>query len=137
HACGGLADLLHGGEQQADEDGDDRDHHQKLDQRERPPTPASHAYGHATLLDEGREEETRNHSSRRPGPGPARPGWIGRKRRPAAVRARPAGRKPPAPPCPPPPSRGWWCRDSNMWCSRWMPCSGWCCRAWWARWRKR
>jgi len=34
HACGGLADLLHGGDEQADEDGDDGDHYQQLDQRE-------------------------------------------------------------------------------------------------------
>src|SRR5262249_21718870 len=34
HSGGGLADLLHGGQQQADEDGDDGDHHQQLDQRE-------------------------------------------------------------------------------------------------------
>src|SRR5262249_27165223 len=33
-ACGGLADLLHGRQQQADEDGDDGDHHQQLNQRE-------------------------------------------------------------------------------------------------------
>ena len=31
---GRLADLLDGGQQQADQDGDDRDHHQQLDQRE-------------------------------------------------------------------------------------------------------
>ena len=31
-AGGGLADLLHGGEEQPDEDGDDGDHHQQLDQ---------------------------------------------------------------------------------------------------------
>jgi hypothetical protein len=37
HAVGGLAYFLHGGDQQADEDGDDGDHHQQLDQRERPP----------------------------------------------------------------------------------------------------
>ena len=30
----GLADLLDGGEEQADQDRDDRDHHQQLDQRE-------------------------------------------------------------------------------------------------------
>jgi hypothetical protein len=30
----GGADFLHCGDQQADEDGDDRDHHQQLDQRE-------------------------------------------------------------------------------------------------------
>src|SRR5439155_24041660 len=30
----GLADLLHGRQQQADQDGDDRDHHQQLDQGE-------------------------------------------------------------------------------------------------------
>src|SRR5438128_11845000 len=34
HTVGGLAHLLDGGEQEADEDGDDRDHHQQLDQRE-------------------------------------------------------------------------------------------------------
>jgi hypothetical protein len=33
-AGGGLADLLDGGQEQADEDGDDGDHHQQLDQRE-------------------------------------------------------------------------------------------------------
>ena len=37
HAGGGLADLLDGRQQEADEDGDDGDHHQQLDQRERPP----------------------------------------------------------------------------------------------------
>ena len=31
---GRLADLLHGGQEQADQDRDDRDHHQQLDQRE-------------------------------------------------------------------------------------------------------
>ena len=35
HAGGGFADLLHGGEQQPDQDRDDRDHDQQLDQRER------------------------------------------------------------------------------------------------------
>jgi len=38
HAVGGLADLLDGGQQQADQDGDDGDHHQQLDQRERRPS---------------------------------------------------------------------------------------------------
>src|SRR5262249_10869040 len=38
-ACGGRADLLDGGEQQADEDGDDRDHHQQLNQGEAAPSP--------------------------------------------------------------------------------------------------
>ena len=33
---GGLPDLLDGGQEQADQDGDDGDHHQQLDQRERP-----------------------------------------------------------------------------------------------------
>src|SRR5262249_33854757 len=42
HACGGLAHLLHGGEQEADEDGDDRYHHQQLDQREAATTSRSH-----------------------------------------------------------------------------------------------
>ena len=31
---GGGSDLLHGGQEQADQDGDDGDHHQQLDQRE-------------------------------------------------------------------------------------------------------
>src|SRR5262249_52709530 len=34
HAVGGLAHLLDGGQQQADQDGDDGDHHQQLDQGE-------------------------------------------------------------------------------------------------------
>ena len=34
-ACGGLADLLHGRQQEADQDGDDRDDDEQLDQRER------------------------------------------------------------------------------------------------------
>ena len=33
-AAGGLAGRLHGGQQQADQDPDDRDDHQQLDQRE-------------------------------------------------------------------------------------------------------
>src|SRR5262249_49807778 len=33
-AGGGVANLLDGGDEQADEDGDDGDHHQQLDQRE-------------------------------------------------------------------------------------------------------
>src|SRR5262249_23300909 len=41
-ACGGLADFLDGGQEQADEDRDDRDHHQQLDQRKRC---AAHAAG--------------------------------------------------------------------------------------------
>src|SRR5262249_41896490 len=36
---GSLAHLLHGGQEQADEDGDDGDHHQQLDQRERAASP--------------------------------------------------------------------------------------------------
>jgi len=35
-AGGGLAHLLDGRQQQADQDGDDRDHHQKFDQGEGP-----------------------------------------------------------------------------------------------------
>src|SRR5262249_26116535 len=38
---GGLADLLHGRQQHADEDGDDGDHHQQLDQREAGPAPTT------------------------------------------------------------------------------------------------
>jgi hypothetical protein len=40
-ACRRLADLLDGGQEQADQDGDDRYHHQQLDQREprSPPAP--------------------------------------------------------------------------------------------------
>src|SRR5262245_44340842 len=36
-AAGGLAHLLHRGQEQADEDGDDGDHHQQLNERERRP----------------------------------------------------------------------------------------------------
>src|SRR5947207_2507831 len=34
HADGGLADLLDGGDEQADQDSDDGNHHHELDQRE-------------------------------------------------------------------------------------------------------
>jgi hypothetical protein len=37
NAGGRFADLLDGGDEQADEDGDDRDHHQQLNQREATP----------------------------------------------------------------------------------------------------
>src|SRR5262249_53109810 len=37
HAVGGLADLLHRGQKQADQDRDDGNHHQQLDQREAGP----------------------------------------------------------------------------------------------------
>src|SRR5439155_15888558 len=37
-AGGRLADLLDGRQQEADQDGDDRDHHQQLDERKRLPT---------------------------------------------------------------------------------------------------
>jgi len=37
HACGGFADLLHGRQQQADEDGDDGNHDKQLDQGEATP----------------------------------------------------------------------------------------------------
>src|SRR5262249_16218412 len=43
-ASGGLAHLLDSGEQQADEDRDDRDHHQQLDQRESFPDEPAHGY---------------------------------------------------------------------------------------------
>jgi hypothetical protein len=44
----GLADLLDRGEQQADEDGDDRDDHQQLDERERGPAASGQA-GHGRV----------------------------------------------------------------------------------------
>jgi hypothetical protein len=37
HPGGGRANLLDGRQEEAGEDGDDRDHHQQLDQRERLP----------------------------------------------------------------------------------------------------
>src|SRR5262249_19447065 len=37
HAGGGLAHLLDGGDEEPDQNGDDRNHHQQLDQRERTP----------------------------------------------------------------------------------------------------
>ena len=49
---GGLADLLHGGQQQADQDGDDRDDHQQLDERERGTDAGLH---HTLLLLDGTE----------------------------------------------------------------------------------
>ena len=48
HPGGRFADLLDGGEQQADQNGDDRDHHQEFDQRE--PTPITEARNHLRLL---------------------------------------------------------------------------------------
>ena len=47
---GGLADLLHGGQEQADEHRDDGDHHQQLDQRE----PRSQPTHKRSLSDGGR-----------------------------------------------------------------------------------
>src|SRR5262249_42875230 len=41
YAAGRLAHFLDGGDEQADEDGDDGDHHQQLDQRERSRPPAN------------------------------------------------------------------------------------------------
>jgi hypothetical protein len=34
HACGRFADLLHGGQKEPDQDGNNRDHDEQLDQRE-------------------------------------------------------------------------------------------------------
>jgi hypothetical protein len=42
-ASSSLAHLLYGGQEQADEDGDDRDHHQQLDQC-KPPPAAQHSH---------------------------------------------------------------------------------------------
>jgi hypothetical protein len=42
---GGLAHLLDGRQEQADQDGDDGDHHQQLDQGERGTTPAAQMHG--------------------------------------------------------------------------------------------
>src|SRR6516225_128005 len=39
HAVGGFANLLHGGQQQAYQDGNDGNHHQQLDQGEAPARP--------------------------------------------------------------------------------------------------
>ena len=38
HSRGRFADLLNGGQQEADQDRDDRDHHQQFDERERKTT---------------------------------------------------------------------------------------------------
>src|SRR5262249_21437639 len=54
-ASGGLAHLLDRRQEQADQDGDDRDHHQQLDQRE-PPRPAEYPHAsdrHGTTLRRG------------------------------------------------------------------------------------
>ena len=47
-AAGGLARRLHGGQEQADQDGDDGDHHQQFDQRE---TGAAEGGGIGILLE--------------------------------------------------------------------------------------
>src|SRR5258705_12541153 len=53
HIAGGVPRLCERGEEQADQDGDDRDDHQQLDQREgpRPPTTRSDPFAcHTTAL---------------------------------------------------------------------------------------
>src|SRR5262249_12527580 len=50
HSVGGFTHLLYGREQEADQHGDDRDHHQKLDQREPQPLPPSTGVTHSNLL---------------------------------------------------------------------------------------
>src|SRR5262249_8829764 len=51
-AVGGLAHLLDGGHQQADEDGNDGDHHQQLDQRETGPTSSCRNHGRTLSWEE-------------------------------------------------------------------------------------
>jgi hypothetical protein len=48
HAIGGLADLLHRGQQQADQDRDDRNHDQEFNERE-----CGATAGHGSLLTRG------------------------------------------------------------------------------------
>src|SRR5262249_32890401 len=56
-ACGGLADLLHRGEQQADEDRDDGDDHQQLGQGEARAGPRGDGESHGTpSCDSGTDE---------------------------------------------------------------------------------
>jgi hypothetical protein len=47
---GRLAHFLHGGQEQADEHGDDGDHHQQLDQREATPAGSSSVQVHKRVL---------------------------------------------------------------------------------------
>src|SRR5262249_56943840 len=70
HAGGGGADLLDGGQEQADEDGDDGDHHQKLDQREAAPAPGEVELWHRNLRNIGM---TSNGGTRRAAPKADRP----------------------------------------------------------------
>ena len=50
HAVGRLAHFLHGGNQQADEHGDDGDHHEQFDQRETTPIPPGEETDHKHSL---------------------------------------------------------------------------------------
>src|SRR5947209_4145833 len=63
---GGRTDLLDGGQEQADEDGDDRDHHQQLDQREPAGTRAPSRHENTPRRERDESKETRTeHVSRK------------------------------------------------------------------------
>src|SRR5262249_33441775 len=56
-ACGGLTHLLHGGQEQANEDGDDGDHHQQLDQGETRPGSLRGEHSESPVVHEYEDEQ--------------------------------------------------------------------------------
>src|SRR5262249_29988960 len=65
-AGGGLADLLHRRQEQADEDGDDGYHHQQLDQREAAAGGSGEGPGHGRTPSERGDEEKQNVGAKSP-----------------------------------------------------------------------
>src|SRR5262249_7537815 len=66
--CGGLADLLDGRKQEPDQDGNDRDHHQQLDQREGRSTDRTGAE-HGPVSERGWDNPNRYEPTAHPGRG--------------------------------------------------------------------
>jgi hypothetical protein len=60
---GGLADLLDGGQEQTDQDGDDGDDDEQLDQRERPADDGGHRSVHLGHTTSSNRDTKLNHSS--------------------------------------------------------------------------
>src|SRR5262249_60868950 len=73
---GGLPHLLHRGQEQADEDRNDRDHHQQLDQRE-PGTRTSHGTLPTPCGVRPAVTGYRNRTCSARRPSPRRPAWFG------------------------------------------------------------
>jgi hypothetical protein len=68
HAVGRLAHLLHGGQEQADQDGDDGNHHQQLDQGK------SRPFSHGLTQQGGMRQEDDRRPARQ-APSILRPTW--------------------------------------------------------------